>query len=322
MLNDASERGHEAPRNRNRPHPRLLVAALVLGVTGPHISQTSGGDDLDQASLLEGDTPPNDWRPLDLENTLYVELEKGRVVIELSPQFAPRLIANIKLLVRERYFDGLSIVRTQDNYVVQWGDPDQTKTLGTATGALLPEFERSTKGLEFSALVDRDTYAPETGFAYGFPVARDIVTDKAWLVHCYGMVGASRDSKVDSGNGADLYVVIGQAPRQLDRNTTLVGRVVQGMELISGMPRGMDDLGFYRSSQERPRIRSIRSAADVEVEERVGLEVMRTDTKAFFDVVRASRFQDAEWFRYTSGHIDVCNVRVPLRHTADSVDRK
>ena len=73
----------------------------------------------------------------------------------------------------------------------------------------------------------------EVGFVDGFPVALDPGLGRAWLVHCYGMVGAGRDNDVDSGGGAELYAVIGQAPRHLDRNVTLLGRVVSGMELLS-----------------------------------------------------------------------------------------
>src|SRR6267154_2675712 len=70
---------------------------------------------------------PGDWRALDPEKTLYVEFASGRVVIELAPEFAPRHVANVKALTRERYYDGLAIVRVQDNYVVQWADPESEK---------------------------------------------------------------------------------------------------------------------------------------------------------------------------------------------------
>ncbi len=60
---------------------------------------------------------PADWRALDPENTLYMELASGRVVIELAPAFAPLHVANIRGLVRAGYFNGLSIVRVQDDYV-------------------------------------------------------------------------------------------------------------------------------------------------------------------------------------------------------------
>ena len=63
--------------------------------------------------------PASAWRAVDPENTLYLTLPQGRVVIELAPAFAPNHVANIKALVRERYFDGLVVERVQDNYVVQ-----------------------------------------------------------------------------------------------------------------------------------------------------------------------------------------------------------
>ena len=77
---------------------------------------------------------PADWRPLDPDNTLYVELPGGRVVIELAPRFAPLHVANIKTLVRSRYFDSLSIIREQDNYVAQWGDPENRHPLPPGIG--------------------------------------------------------------------------------------------------------------------------------------------------------------------------------------------
>ena len=67
----------------------------------------------------------------------------SRVVIELAPQFAPSHVANILALVREQYFDGLAIMRVQDNYVVQWGDADGKRPLRTAKKTLAPEFDRS-----------------------------------------------------------------------------------------------------------------------------------------------------------------------------------
>ena len=177
------------------------------------------------AEVLAASTA-SDWRPLDLQNTLYMQLGSGRVIIELMPQFAPHHVANVEALARGGYFDGLSIVRAQDNYVVQWGDPEGKKPLGTAQRTLGAEFERPLRGVSFTKLPDPDTYAPEVGFADGFPVAMDPVTGRAWLVHCYGMVGAGRDNDVDSGGGTRLYAVIGQATWHLDRNVTLLRRVL------------------------------------------------------------------------------------------------
>ncbi len=261
----------------------------------------------------------SDWRPLDPENTLYLELASGRVVIELAPAFAPNHSANIKALVRENYFDGLPIIRAQDNYVVQWGDPDAGETgkereIKQAKRTLGAEFSIPwSRDLAFTRLPDPDVYAPQIGFSNGFPAARDPKAGRAWLTHCYGMVGVGRDNDPNSGGGSELYVVIGHAPRHLDRNVTLVGRVVQGIELLSSLPRGTGALGFYEKEEQRVAIKSIRLAADVPVAERSHLQVIRTDTPIFTALVESRRNRHDEWYRVPAGHIDLCNVPIVVR---------
>jgi peptidylprolyl isomerase len=278
------------------------------------------------ADLLAA-SKPGDWRALDPENTLYVELASGRAVIELAPAFAPGHVANIKALAREHYYDGLAIVRVQDNYVVQWADPEADKPalarkIQNAKRTLPGEFDHSIDpSLSFNRLPDGDVYAPEVGFSNGFPAARDPKSNKMWLVHCYGMVGAGRDVAADSGGGTELYVVIGQAPRHLDRNVTLFGRVVQGIELLSALPRGTGALGFYQKPEQRAPIKSIRVAADVPVAERTALEVLRTDTTLFQDLIESRRNRHEEWFRFQAGHIELCSVPVPVRAAAAQPSR-
>ncbi len=256
---------------------------------------------------------PSDWRPLDPNNTLYMDLPSGRVVIELQPEFAPKHVANLRALTRARYFDGLAITRSQDNYVVQWGESDAGKPMGEAKKALPAEFTRPAAGLNFTVLPDPDTYAAQTGFVNGFPAARDSASGSAWIVHCYGVVGAGRDNDVNSGSGAELYVVTGNAPRQLDRNITVVGRVVQGMDALSTMPRGRGAMGFYERPEERTPITQIRLAADVPEAQRARLEVLRTDTQTFADLVESRRNRQDEWYKVPAGRIDVCNVPLPVK---------
>ena len=261
---------------------------------------------------------PSDWRTPDPDSTLYLDLAAGRVVIELAPAFAPLHAKNIETLAHEHYFDGLAILRVQDNFVTQWGDPDsdkpdKAKPLGTASKTLAPEFERAIGDLQFTALPDSDVYAPEVGFSNGMPAARDKKSGKAWLAHCYGMIGAGRDTAVDSGPGTELYVVIGHAPRQLDRNIAVVGRVVQGMELLSALPRGTGALGFYEKPEQRLAIKSVRLAADVPAAERTNIEILRTDTQTFTDLVEARRNRRDDWYKVPAGRIDLCNVPIPVR---------
>ena len=262
---------------------------------------------------------PSDWRGLEPENTLYMAFTNGRVVVELAPTFAPRHVGNVKALAREHYYDGLAIVRVHDNYVAQWADPEAEKPglarkIQHAQRTLPGEFERPLDpGLPFTRLPDGDLYAPEVGFSSGFPVARDRRSGKMWLVHEYGMVGAGRDNAPDSGGGTELYVVIGHAPRQLDRNVTLLGRVVQGMELLSALPRGPGPMGFYTNAAQRVLIKAIRVAADVPESERSVLEIMRTDTPAFQALIESRRNRCEEWFQVQAGRIEIGNVPIPVR---------
>src|SRR5689334_23288915 len=109
------------------------------------------------AAAQTPESAASDWRTLDPENTLYMDLDAGRVIIELAPQFAPNHVANIRALVREKYFDGQRINRVQDNFVAQWGDSSIAKPLQKAKRTLAAEFTRSASGLPFTLLPDPDT---------------------------------------------------------------------------------------------------------------------------------------------------------------------
>ena len=303
---------------------------MLAGMRGPFnfglvfivlAATTFGAEDQKSLTMADvlGASKPADWRALDPENTLYLELTNGRVVIELAPAFAPNHVANVKALAREHYFDGLAIVRCQDNYVTQWGDPEaespaKKRKVQKAKATLPAEFSIALDPkLPFTPLADGDVYAPEAGFCDGFPVARDPKSGKMWLVHCYGMVGAGRDNSPDSGGGTELYVVIGQAPRHLDRNVTLLGRVVHGMELLSALPRGPAPMGFYEKPEQRTPIKTICVAADMPAAERSQIQLLRTATPTFRSLIESRRNRREEWFQFQAGHIDICNVPLPVR---------
>ena len=262
--------------------------------------------------------PAADWRTLDPAQLLVMQLPQGRVVIELAPQFAPAHVANIEALARAHYWDGLAITRVQDDFVTQWGDPDAGTPRARALPAGLPralpaEYTRALAGLHFTRLPDGDVYAPAVGFADGFPVGADTATGRAWLLHCYGMVGVGRDNPPDTGNGTELYAVIGQAPRQLDRNIALVGRVVQGMDLLSSLPRGHGPLGFYRTAARRTRILSVRLASTLPAARQPHLQALRVRSATFAALLAERRDRANAWFVYRPGKVSVCNVPLPVR---------
>ena len=297
---------------------------VLYGETGAPLFSSTG---LINAARVEESTPagtmaaviaasvPTDWRDLDPTQTLYMELDTGRVIFELAPTFAPKHVENIRLLIMERWFDGLSINRVQDNFVVQWGDASEAKKIINASPSLVGEFEREwSKELVFTQLADGDVYADQVGFVEGMPVAGDLKNKKLWLAHCYATLGVGRNTSSDSGSGAELYVVIGQPPRQLDRNITVIGRAVLGMELLSALPRGQNTMGFYDTPSKRILIRSLRFASDVPTAQRTALQVMRTDTESFLALIESRRNRRDEFYKVPAGHIDLCSVPLPVRN--------
>lgn len=257
-------------------------------------------------------TKPADWRPIENDQLLYLDLAQGRVIIELAPAFAPRHVANIVKLAKAHWYDGLAITRVQDNFVAQWGDPLNSKP-EVGDKKLPAEFTRSAAGLPFTRLKDGDTFAPEVGFSNGFPVARTSAAGDAWPVHCYAMVGVGRDNDPSTAIGTELYAVIGHAPRQLDRNVAIIGRVVKGIELLSALPRGTGDLGFYEQPEQRVPIQSVRLASDVPANERTPLEALKTDTPLFQQLIELRRNRKDGWYKFQAGKIDLCNVPLPVR---------
>lgn len=302
---------------RSLPAASLLVLAMV-GAPPPAAAQDDAPPT--PARVLE-EAPDHAWRELDPERTVHMRLATGgEVILELVPEFAPRAVENIRAMVRRGLFDGGAVIRSQDNYVVQWAVnesmPEEKRTAAFQGLAprLEPEFTFDPAGLPFTRLPDGDVYAPEVGFIRGFPVARDPGDGRAWVVHCYGVVGVARGDAPDSGNGTSLYAVNGHAPRQLDGNLSMPGRVVQGMEHLSVLPRGSGGLGFYEGDQDPVAIVSARLGSDLPVGERTGLQVMRTDSPSFREWMDARRRRVGAWWINPPGAVEICNVGVPTRN--------
>ena len=295
----------------------MRVLSVLLGITLAATFAHAATPQRSTDEIIKGTTAA-DWRRVDPKNVMLMDLPLGTVVIELAPQFAPAHVRNIETLTRDKYWDGLWIIRSHDNYVVQWGDPSEDlpgevrKSTGSVTNKIPPEYERPLKGLKFDALKDADGWARKAGFVDGFQAASDGTS--AWLTHCYGAIGVGRGNPPDSGDGSSLYVVIGQAPRNLDRNITGVGRVLKGMEYISAMPRGTGPLGFYEKPEQRTPLGPVRMASDDP--SAPGYEVMRTDSKAFAEIAEGRRNRSDTWYVRPAGYTNICNISVPMRTVA------
>jgi cyclophilin family peptidyl-prolyl cis-trans isomerase len=362
---------------------KTLIALTALLAASPALPQTSAAIASGKAqpsplapSEIVAAAPKADWTAISATDLLVMDLApdaKGkprRVVIQLMPSpFSQGWIGNIRKLAAAHWWDGLSINRVQDNYVVQWGDgnaDDATKARALPEGlAVLPESEYSTDQISLQLAIsgerrtpeleedfrtaleasgqappptleknpdiigtqngdaslgwhDRDSYAEFVQFHDGWPleVSGEKASARFWPVHCYGMVGVGRDLSPNTGSGAELYVVIGHAPRHLDRNIALVGRVIEGIEHLSSLPRGTGGLGFYETAEERTGIRSIRLGSEV-----AGLpayEYLSTESQSFAQYADARANRRDAFFIRPAGGADICNIPVPVRRSTGS----
>lgn len=260
--------------------------------------------------------PASDWIEIPASDLLQVELANGRkVVIQLAPAFAPVHVANIRALAKGGWWDGAAIYRVQENYVVQWGNNESDKKLPPGVVEKPPaEYSRSLKGLTIVPLGSPDAYAPRAGFVRGWPIAYDPKLGTANLAHCYATVGVGRNLSPDTGTGGELYAVIGQATRQLDRNIAQVGRVIAGFDAMTTLPRGTEALGFYKERSSDVPIKSARLMGDLPVAEQTRFEYLSGPSFQRYLHKRANRRDD--FYILPAGGVDLCNVNVPIRPMA------
>ena len=289
----------------------IVAAAGVLAGAAPPTKLLTPNDIVSSA-------PASAWKTITAEDLMVVDLANGgRVVVQLAPAFAPVHVANIRALARGGYWNGATVYRVQDNYVAQWGQNDSKDPWPKGVTPKPPaEYTRPLKGLQITALGSPDPYAPGAGFVDGWPVAYNPSAGWADLTHCYGTVGVGRDMSPDTGTGGELYAVIGHGPRQLDRNIAIVGRVVEGIDRLSTLPRGTEALGFYKDKAQYVPIRSVRIASEIPAGERPVFEVMDTKSPSFAQYLKLRANRHDDFYIQPAGGVDLCNVQVPVRRKA------
>ncbi|MHA6316537.1 peptidylprolyl isomerase [Altererythrobacter sp. CAU 1778] len=321
----------------------LLALSAALALSAPAVAQDEP-EGAPSPGEIVAEAPAAEWVTIAPENLLVMTLApdaKGnsrQVVIQLMPApFSQGWVDNIRTLARAKWYDGIAVVRVQDNYVVQWGDPNNDNPEANGPAKPLPEGLK-VMGEDEYVLGDNPnpaycnhhvcppnaqvrlgnfrTFEPYAvgAFTKGWPVG--LAGNQAWPVHCYGMVGVGRGYSPDTGTGAELYTVIGHAPRHLDRNIALVGRVVEGIEHLSSLPRGTGALGFYETAEERVPIESIRVASDLPEADQPGFEYLSTEGETFARYAKARANRRDPFFIQPAGGADICNIPVPVRRVS------
>jgi len=267
------------------------------------------------------------WNLPDPENTVYLQMQEGTVVIELNPAFAPKTVTHFKSLLEEQFYRGTSFYRVIDGFVAQGGDESDIDG-SPITNTVKAEFEidwpqkpkdkekaKNWQPMSWTPVQTDDMFAPFTGFINGFPAARDQKKGgKAWLTHCPGSVALARNDDPDSG-ATDFYIVIGQAPRYLDRNLTVFGRVVWGMDVVQRIKRGPTlDNGIIEKDLERSWIQRMRLASTLEQGERLDIWVADTNSDGFKKSLKERRNRKHKFFHHRPPRVlDICQVPVPAR---------
>lgn len=317
----------------------LTALAAILALSVPAAAQEEPRA-APSPNEIVAQAQPSEWKEIAAEDLLVMTLaddadgQERKVVIQLMPApFSQGWVQNIRTFARAHWYDNITVNRVQDNYVVQWGDVNYDNPEATGEPKPLPEglrvmgeadylaagLHRAVDKLGNGSVLASDPYASKTYVFNGWPIATDARALLAWPTHCYGMVGVGRNLSPDTGTGAELYTVIGQAPRHLDRNIALVGRIVEGMEHLSSLPRGHGDLGFYAADEadKRTPILSVRVASDLPEAERPRFEYLSTEGETFARYADARANRRDPFFIVPAGGADVCNIPVPIRRIAE-----
>ena len=298
-----------------------LAAAALLALPLPALAQEAA-EPPTPASVVAA-APASDWRAIDPADLLVMDLapdaagKPRRVIIQLlPPPFSQGWTSNIRTMAKAHWWDGTSVYRVVDNWVAQWGDADETKPLPEGVVSPLDSYETGGVHRMIDAFAHgdflKDPYSPNAFILSGWPIASDDMRLSAWPIHCYGSVGVARDIET-TGTGSELYVVIGHAPRQLDRNIAVVGRVIEGIEHLSTLPRGNGDAGVYDDAALRVPIVSVRLGSEVADFSQPTFEYLATDSDSFARYVRVRANRQDDFYKVPAGGVDVCNVQVPIR---------
>lgn len=344
-----------------------IASLAALAITAPLAAQDTEKPEYPSPNAIVEQASPEEWVAIAPSDLLVMDLAPDaegnarRVIIQLMPEpFSQGWIRNIRKLAEAHWWDGTSINRVQDNYVVQWGDagydnPESGETEQKALpegletvpeedyvsadptrivpvlSAILANIENkrlmcsdSVSYVECWATKVDDPYSSGTSLYQGWPIAygqpgiseafpSPLDLEGYWPVHCYGMVGVGRGLTPDTGSGTELYTVIGHAPRHLDRNIAVVGRIIEGIEHLSSLPRGKGQLGFYEDASKRVPITSIRLGNELAEDPSPAFEYLDTESETFAKYADARANRRDPFFNVPAGGADICNIPVPVR---------
>lgn len=266
------------------------------------------------AAVTAGFSAPDEaWRTLDPENTLYIDLAYGRVVLELYPEIAPLHVAQIKTLVRQSFYDGMTFHRVIQGFMNQTGDPKGDGTGDSDLPDIQGEFTfRRAPSMPVTLVGARDQGGKDVGVGFykALPVATQPSSQAmltkdgkvaAFGLHCKGVTSMARTSDPNSANSQ--FFLMRDIAQHLDAQYSIWGNTVSGHEHLTKIKIG--------SKGENPDfipdvMNKVQIAADVPAGERERVQVLKTDSPAFKNYLKTQKKADGTY-------PDICDIRVPTR---------
>ncbi|MEO1322240.1 MAG: peptidylprolyl isomerase [Pseudomonadota bacterium] len=292
----------------------LLFGALAL--IGSAACQTQGAVEttVTEAEIASALMPV--WRDVSPENLILIETRYGDIVVELNTDFAPNHANQFRQLVRDDVYNGIRFYRVIDAFVAQGGLQDDEAIEPFPT--LENENDRPISDAKLVPLGNADLFAPIVGHIDGFAAGRSQSLEREWLLHCPGALAMARDTDPDSGS-TEFYIVL-DAQRYLDRNLTIFGRVIDGMQYVQKLKRGDRAVGngVIQAPEVGDEILSMTVAADMAEAIRPKYQVQAMPSQAFEDAKTAKRVRDEDFFyRKPPEVLDICGFEVPVRRTPE-----
>jgi len=253
----------------------LALAASVLAMA-PALAQTPAAP-----SAMTPPPGPGDWRPIDAANTLVIDTNQGRILVELYPLLAPATVVQVETLARQHFYDGLTFFRVIDGFMDQTGDPQNSGAGGSTLPNVNAEFHfRHTPGVGETDV----TQIPggQVGFVGALPevsqpgaMAAITVDGKVngFGLFCAGAIGMARADSNDSGN-SQFFLMRGDH-FELDEKYTAFGRVVVGLPVVRAIKTGEP------VADPKDRMLTVRVLADLPAADRPNLRLLDT-TSAYF----------------------------------------
>jgi peptidylprolyl isomerase len=245
-----------------------LIASLLASL--PALAQTPAAN-----------VPPSDLRPIDAANTLVIDTNKGRILVELYPLLAPNTVAQIEALARRHFYDGLTFFRVVDGFMDQTGDPQNTG----AGGSTLPNLKAEFTFRHAPGVGDTDvTPIPsgEVGYVGALPIVSQPSAMAALTVDgklngfglfCAGAIGLARTQEEDSGNSQ--FFLMRNDHFDLDQKYTAFGRVVAGEAVVRAIKLGEP------VDAPQDRMVTVQILADMPAASRPNVQLLNTSTDDF-----------------------------------------